>query len=102
MDGEMYISMIVPMYKGNQYLKRILCMFEENYLHFKEKYGIGETELILVNDYPQKDICLPDINLPKNNIKVVSNRSNIGIQKSKVAGLKESSGKYVFFLIRMI
>lgn len=90
--------MIVSLYEGERYLSRIIKMFHENVRNFKRKNRRLETELILVNDYPNEEIVLSHIGLENLNIHIIQNAKNMGIQRSKIEGLKAAQGEYVFFL----
>lgn len=95
-EFKMVISMIVPLYRGKQYLNRLIRMYNENDQHLKSKIKCADTELILVNDYPDEEITFSG--LEYSNIHVVQNEENMGIQRSKIEGLRAAQGKYVFFL----
>lgn len=92
------VSMIVLLYKGNRYLKRIVEMYSENSRHFKEKYPHFILELILVNDYPDEKISLTQTEMKLLNIFVVQNKENIGIHRSKIESLQAAHGEFLFFL----
>lgn len=96
-EFKIIISMIVSLYKGKRYLSRIIKMYTENDKNFKRKNGCLKTELILVNDYPNEEIILPHIELESLNIHIIQNPKNMGIQRSKIEGLRAAQGKYVFF-----
>lgn len=95
---EITISMIVLLYKGKHYLKRILEMYHENCIHFREQFPGLETEMIFVNDCPDEKIDLLQVSLESYNIKIVQNERNMGIHRSKIEGLKTARGEFVFFL----
>lgn len=92
------VSMVVLLYKGARYLRRIVEMYRENSRHFKEEYPYVSSELILVNDYPGEKIALPQADLETCNIRIVQNKKNIGIHRSKIKGLHAMRGDFVFFL----
>lgn len=98
-ESKIMISMIVPLYKGNRYLSRIIRMYNENVWHFKDGgTTCAKTELILVNDYPDEEIILPHMDSEISNIHIIQNQKNMGIHRSKIEGLKAARGEYVFFL----
>lgn len=98
MGKEIDISMIVPIYKGKKYIQRIIRMFEENCSRLRQ-YDEGlSAELILVNDYPEEQIELPKPDCAEYDVSIIVNKSNIGIHKTKIEGLKYARGEYVFFL----
>lgn len=88
----MKISIIVPFYRGNEYLTRLL-----NSIEAVERVvrNLAEFEVIIVNDSPDIEIFLPDTIL---NIKILINKSNLGIQETRINGLKHSSGDWIIFL----
>lgn len=92
------VSMIVLLYRGGRYLKRIVEMYSENCRHFREKYPHSVLELILVNDYPDEEITLPQTGPGSCNIRVIQNKENMGIHCSKIEGLKTAQGEFIFFL----
>lgn len=95
-ESKIVISMIVSLYKGKHYLNRIIRMYYENDQHLKSKIKCLETELILVNDYPDEEIVLSD--LESSHVHIVQNPKNMGIQRSKIEGLRVAQGQYVLFL----
>lgn len=92
------ISMIVLLYKGKHYLKRIIEMFNNNCKHFEEQFPLLTAELIIVNDYSNEEIVLSHEYLKFQNIYVIQNKRNLGIHQSKIEGLKIAQGEFVFFL----
>lgn len=92
------VSMIVLLYRGDRYLKRIVEMYSENCRHFREKYPYSVLELILVNDCPDEEIALPQADVESGGIYIVRNKENIGIHRSKIEGLKAAQGEFIFFL----
>jgi len=90
------ISVIIPFYKGNKYVKGLLTMINDN---SKLINGFGyQIECIIVNDSPRV-VVEYDTELVKTfTLKVINNTENSGIHKTKVNGLKESAGDYILFL----
>ena len=68
------ISMIVPLYKGNYYLRRIMEMYSENNKNFRENFPDLISELILINDYPDEKIDLSILDLEFDNIYIIQNK----------------------------
>ncbi len=91
------VSVIVPIYKGNNYIPNIIRMLEENWKSANKMEHV-EIELILVNDYPQQSLKLE--NRKPQNISCIAaaNEKNCGIHYSRVQGLKRSKGDYILFL----
>ena len=91
MVDKVQVSIITPLYKGGNYINRIINQVE------KCKYEIDEAvELIFVNDYP--DDFIEDISNDELQIKVINNKKNVGIHASRVGGLEEARGDYILFL----
>lgn len=89
------ISIIIPFYNGNEYLERLFFSVKKVKNLLKNE---AELEVIIVNDSPAIEVMLP-INIDMElNIRIISNPVNMGIQKSRVNGLKESKGDWVLFL----
>lgn len=55
-----------------------------------------DVEIIVINDNPENDIM--NLVSVESNIKVINNAKNIGLSATRNAGLRESTGKYVYFL----
>jgi len=89
------ISVIVPIYKGQKHIKRLMEMIL-SWNSLSDRYS---TEIILVNDYP--DIPL-DISYLQSEghiqRKIIENLKNIGIHGSRIEGIKHAEGKYILFL----
>lgn len=85
------ISIVVPFYKGNQYMDNLLNVIQQNALNSSLK-----VELIIVNDSPDETV-----KISKNNhfdIHVIYNKQNRGIHYSRVQGIKNALGKYILML----
>lgn len=85
------ISIIVPFYKGNQYMDNLLNMIQQNVLK-----SVLKVEVVIVNDSPDETV-----KLSKNNhfdIHVIYNKKNRGIHYSRVQGIKYALGKYILML----
>ncbi|MGN1181929.1 MAG: glycosyltransferase, partial [Faecalibacillus sp.] len=87
----MDISIIIPFYKGKQYLDYLLDIFDKNKKLIKE-----EMEVIFVNDYPEEPLFISGLHCY--DIHVINNKINMGIHHSRVNGLNQAKGKYVIFL----
>ena len=57
-----------------------------------------QCELILVNDFPEKDIIIKDLNVYKFKLKIFNLRQNCGIHSARVYGLEHSEGDWIVFL----
>lgn len=88
------ISIITPVYKGKKYLNNLLNIIETAVKEIPE-YPV---EWVVVNDYPTEKIVLPTTCLQNLSIKLISNPYNLGIQKSRIKGIKECKGQYILLL----
>ncbi|MEY8322757.1 glycosyltransferase family 2 protein [Lachnospiraceae bacterium 54-11] len=88
------VSIIVPLYHGNQYIPRLIQMAEACQ---KILDNAIRLELILSNDAPGQDIE-EDIHSDSIDIIVLNTTVNRGIQGARVQGLKISHGEYIVFL----
>jgi len=91
----MDISIIVPIYKGKRFVKKIINMFDENMAFLKEHKIILGVELILINDYPEEKIYL-DIVRP--DVHIYNKTKNEGIHSSRIDGIKLARGSYILLL----
>lgn len=91
----MKVSVIIPVYKGNNYINGLVSMMNSNYEFMKQ--ANYEMEVIFVNDYVDIPIIV-DENAIKFPHKILNNEKNLGIHKSRVNGLEQSSADYVLFL----
>lgn len=89
-----FISVIIPIYKGNKYLNNLLECLDLNSKNFS-KYG--ECEVILINDFPEEKISFKRKKW-KMKIKILANSKNEGIHKTRVNGLRNAKGDYIIFL----
>ncbi len=94
---ETRISVIVPLYKGNKYITKIFEMMYKN-LNNISKDKLIVVELILVNDFPQEELVVPDFVDDRCFVKIIENKKNSGIHFSRVEGLRNSYGEYILFL----
>ncbi len=88
------VSIIVPVYHGNQYIPQLIQMTE---MCQKTLGDSVHLELILSNDDPEKDIE-EKIHSDIVSIIVLNTKANRGIQGARVRGLKISHGEYIVFL----
>ena len=86
------VSIIIPYYrKRNFFTKSLNSAYKQSY---KKKEII-----IIYDDEDKKDLkFIKKIIKKKKNIKILENRSNIGVAKSRNLGLKKSKGEYIAFL----
>lgn len=90
----MDISIVIPFYKGNDYINRLFNSIEVAINRAKQS-GIT-VEIILINDSPEYDILLPtNTQLVVN---TVQHTENFGIHQSRIDGVYKAVGKYILFL----
>lgn len=85
----MTLSVIVPFYKGNEYLHNLFASIES------VREYIQDIEVIVVNDSPEVTIELPASSL---STTVVVNEHNMGIQGARINGILHSSGDWILML----
>lgn len=86
------VSVVIPLYKGNKYLDRLVNMLMNNINN-----TTASVQVIFVNDYPDDRINIGAVSKIDNSI-VIENEENMGIHASRVIGIKKSSGKYIMML----
>lgn len=89
----MDISIITPVYHGNKYINSYL----KSILKASDKI-LNNVEVILVNDSPEVKIEYDENLASKIKFRIIENKNNMGIHKSRVAGVREAKGKYILFL----
>ncbi|MDA5388285.1 glycosyltransferase family 2 protein [Loigolactobacillus backii] len=89
------IAVIVPFFNGNKYLGRLLNSINKVAKLIKKQANV---EVIIVNDSPNIEIKLPDIVKCCFEVKIKINPHNMGIQKSRVNGLKFAESEWIIFL----
>lgn len=93
----MKISIITPIFEGNQYLNRYLKSVETavtEFLKNKENF----VEVIFVNDSPWDEPQYNEKLISGFELKIIENSKNFGIHRSRINGLRESQGEYIIFL----
>lgn len=91
----MDISIVIPFYKGNKYIKKLLNLIQLNRKNLCLE-NIS-SEIIIVNDSPEIPVLIDDEHL-LNGVRIIDNPYNQGIHQSRVNGLNAAEGKYVLFL----
>lgn len=88
------VSVIVPFYKGNQYLPRLFASIEAIVPICEEEDTA--VEVVLVNDSPDVAVELPgDL---KVSVQVIANAQNMGIHGARLHGLEYATGDWILFL----
>ena len=90
----MDISVIVPFYKGNQYMEQLFGVLRRNAQNAPDL----QIELVLVNDSPQLAIEYAESWVEGFHLQILVNEVNSGIQRSRVNGLNKAQGTFVIFL----
>lgn len=93
----MKISIITPIYEGNQYLNGYLkniSLAAEEFIKSRE----NSVEVVLVNDSPWETPEYDGALVRGFQLKVIENSRNFGIHKSRINGYWESTGDYILFL----
>ena len=86
------ISVIIPMYKGEKYVAKILKQISAA----NEKYD-GKIELILVNDDPDSKLQCQKEQL-RYEVIMLETMVNTGIQSARLRGLAVANGNFIHFL----
>ena len=89
------VSIIIPIYHGQRYISRILKMVDENARLVKDS---AEVELILVNDSPDVSLNTDFTQLQYAEAVCIDNAENCGIHKSRIKGIRKSTGEYIIML----
>lgn len=91
---KMKCSIIIPIYKGNKYIKKLVDMLQQ----WSNSDDI-RLEIIFVNDFPEQPVKLPRWKeQSKISIHVINNQRNMGIHYSRIIGTQYATGEYVVFL----
>ena len=88
------ISIIIPFYYGNQYMERLLSSIQK--CNKKNENKI-EIEIVIVNDSPEETVYIPE-KFRNLNIKIIYNEHNMGIQKTRIKGVKNAKNTWIIFL----
>ena len=86
------ISVIIPLYKGKQYIEGLINCIERNQINFH----YGEIELIFINDDPEEKIEINQDSFIS--IYLYNSQINRGIQESRIQGCKMANGEYILML----
>lgn len=90
----MDISVIVPFYKGNQYMERIFCIMRKNAQSAPEL----ELELLIINDSPDCPVVYDEAWVHGFTLRILPNPQNVGIHGSRINGIRAAKGKFVQLL----
>lgn len=91
------VSVVIPIYKGNQYIPSIISMLENNWETVNDIKPV-KIEIVFVNDYPYENLVIEKEWFKHISWIEVVNKKNQGIHFSRVQGLLKSTGEYILFL----
>lgn len=86
----MNISVIIPFYKGNEYLPRLFTSIRNVSKHVNVIF-----EVIIVNDSPNETVRVPNTDL---DVLIVENEQNLGIQGARINGIKHASADWILMI----
>ncbi|MDD8048053.1 MAG: glycosyltransferase family 2 protein [Thomasclavelia sp.] len=89
---EIDISIIVPFYNGNKYINKLIKSVNDSV-----KITSYKCELIIVKDSMDDEVEYNKDNYSMD-IKIIKNKTNLGIHHSRVVGIENALGKYVMML----
>ena len=87
-----FLSICIPLYNMEKYIKKALLSIMNQFFQ--------DYEIILIDDFSIDNT----INIIKNQqdenikIRVIKHNSNLGIYRSRIDGVLNSNGKYIYFL----
>ena len=90
------ISIIIPIYRGQQYIQYWFDKIDKNAIYLNSLQL--QCELVMVNDFPDKDIIIENLDVYNFNLKIFNLKYNYGIHGARVYGLEHSEGDWVVFL----
>lgn len=96
----MIISIITPIYKGKEYIPKLMKMIDHNAKKLRTLNPETRVEYILVNDSPEEKITFEKEGVEGLSYELIllTNDRNLGVHASRVNGLKRASGEYISFL----
>lgn len=89
------LSIIIPFYKGNAVINRLLMNIEKLNILVTEN-SAWKIEIIIVNDSPECTVQIDS--MYKTKVKIINNKKNIGIQGSRINGLENCQGTWILFI----
>lgn len=91
------ISVIIPIYKGKQYIDGLLDMIENNCKYMWNNQIQYEFEVLFVNDYPDERLPQIERKIEHTTIRMMDTDINRGIHGARCYGLEKSKGDYILF-----
>lgn len=86
------LSIIIPFYYGNDKLPKLLSSLKKAIECTKQI----KVEIIIVNDSPECQI--DKTKFETLNLRVITNKKNVGIHRARVNGIINAKGKYIFMI----
>ena len=86
------ISIFLPIYNKEKYLKRSIISIQ--------KQSLKEIEIIAINDFStDKSLeILKELQKNDKRIKIINNKNNYGLLYSRAMGIQNSAGEYIMNL----
>ena len=94
-EGMKKISIITPIFHGKKYINGIIAQVEKCQ---EALNGLGETELLIINDDPSVPVSETDYKSEHVAIRIFNPGVNRGIHGARVYGVNVCSGEYLVFL----
>lgn len=91
----MDISIITAFYYGNAFMDALVENIN-NVAHAIK--NSARVELVIVNDSPEVSVLISNTKEKEFELTIINNAVNMGIQKTRVAGLKVAKGDWIVFL----
>lgn len=90
----MDISVIVPFYKGNQYMPGLFEVIRKN----AASAPALSIELLIVNDSPDHTVCYEEDWVQNFTLRILNNPHNMGIHGSRINGINAAAGRFIQML----
>ncbi len=91
------ISVIVPFYKGNQYMNQLFSCIERNVNTLRNSEIDAKVSLCIVNDSPDIEVVIPEGKFSFD-FNIITQKKNSGIHSSRVLGVKNTTSDLILFL----
>jgi len=91
------VSVVIPYYYGNKYLKKLSEILWSNIKEYEKKFE-GKIEILFVNDSPQDIIDESFLENLSGYYRIIKNEKNYGIHKTRVNGILEAEQEYIWML----
>lgn len=93
----MGVSVIIPYYHGNKYLKKLSEILWDNIEEYEKKFN-EKIEILIINDSPEDVIEEEPLKKLKGYYRIIKNEKNFGIHKTRVNGILEAGQEYIWML----